>query len=138
MGQAHMWVTFRQRDLTPGEVPGFFFEVYAEAYRYGMGFYSASRMAMDRFRRSIDQDPERFLQMVSALERDGRFEVMGPFYKRSLRPHHPPEVRRWYDRKTFYLQRRRPLEPVLFSPELLDELVGGFVLLVPLYHFLRD
>ena len=134
----HMWITFRQRDRPMGEVPGFFFEMYAQAYRYGMGFYSASRAAMDRFRSGIDRDPGGFLRLVAPLEQEGRFEVMGPFYKKSLGLHHPPDVRRWYDRKTFYLQRRRPREPVLFSPKLVDELVEGFARLAPLYLFLRS
>ncbi len=64
--------------------------------------------------------------------------VIGALVKRSLRPDLPADLRRWYDRKSFYLQRRGTLEAILFGPELVDQLVEGFVLLAPLYRFLRS
>lgn len=133
----HMWLVFHRPSLPSGEEHGFFFELYADRYRYGMGYYAARRNVMDRLRARMERDPTGFLHMVQPIEGEGRFELTGDLYKRSLRPDLPAELRRWYDRKSFYLQRRGTLEAILFGPELAGQLVEGFVLLAPLYRFLR-
>lgn len=133
----HMWLVFHCPSLPPGQEHGFFFELYADCYRYGMGYYSAGRPFMDRFRARILGDTVAFLNMVEPIEGAG-FQLVGDYYRRSLSPNLPAAVRRWYDRKSFYLQRAGPLEPLLYSPRLLHRLMNGFTVLAPLYRFLRD
>lgn len=131
----HMWIVFHRPGLAPGEEHGFFFEIYLDHYRYGMGFYSASRQAMDRVRAKIDADPRDFLEVVSPITADGTFALRAESYKRSLAPHLPPGLRPWYDGKSFYLECSRPNDALLFSPRLATEILQGFELLAPLYRF---
>ena len=46
-----LWITFKRRSPDWKQAPCFFFELTADSYRYGMGFYSASRETMDNLQR---------------------------------------------------------------------------------------
>ena len=54
----HMWLVFHKPSLPPGQEHGFFFELYADRYRYGMGYYAARRSVMDSLRARLERDPE--------------------------------------------------------------------------------
>lgn len=45
-----MWITFKRPNKEWKDAPAFFFEISPDSYRYGMGFYSAGKKTMDRFR----------------------------------------------------------------------------------------
>ncbi len=60
-----MWITFKRTCKDWKDAPAYFFEISPDFYRYGMGFYSASKSTMDRFREMIDEKPEEFLQVIS-------------------------------------------------------------------------
>lgn len=44
----------------------------------------------------------------------------------------------WYRRKTVYLVRNRPLEPLLFRPALTADVAKRFRNLMGMYHFLTE
>ena len=118
--RGNIWITFHDRSLDPGERPGFFFELYPDRYRYGMGFYQASREKADRIRAAIDADPQRFARVVAALPES--YELMGDLYKKSRAGHLPERLRSWYDRKTFWIQVQRPNDDLVLGPGLAEHL----------------
>jgi uncharacterized protein (TIGR02453 family) len=133
-----MWLTFKR----PGpewkeDAPAYYFEISPTGYRFGMGFYSASRNAMDRFREAVDNDPKAFLKVVAFFRRpDNPFELGGETYKRPLPCDHSPEIQKWYQMKSFYLIRERKADERLFSRALADDLSAGFLSMSPLYGYL--
>ena len=131
-----VWLVFWDRRVPERERAGFFFEAKPRSHRWGMGFYAASRSRMDAVRAQIDTDPVGFMRLVGPLLAGGRFELVGDFYKRSLGPHLPREVREWYDRKSFHLETRGAHPETLAGDHLVTRLMADFEALAPLYRFI--
>lgn len=132
-----MWATFKRPVKDWMECPAFFFELSCTSYRYGMGFYAAGRRTMDRLRDHLDRSPREFLDVISFFAGQTTFILEGEFYKRALPNRLPSVVQPWYQRKSFYVVCNRQVDGLLFAPELMDELIAGFNMAAPLYHYLE-
>jgi len=133
-----MWLTFKRPGREWTDSPVYFFELGISQYRYGMGYYRASRSTMDRFRVKIDNSRNEFLKLVSSFEKQDIFSAGGEQYKRPLNPAMPTEIMDWYQRKNLYFICTRKIDSRLFNIQLVDDLAAGFKLLAPFYYFLRD
>ncbi|MCL4515334.1 MAG: DUF2461 domain-containing protein [Firmicutes bacterium] len=131
-----MWITFKRASKDWQDLPAYFFEICPDSYRFGMGFYSASRETMDRFRAMIDGEPKEFLKAIAFYPGQQVFVVEGEKYKRKLDESKPEEILDWYQRKNLYLVCNRRIDNRLFSRELLDDLFHGFGLIAPFYRYL--
>jgi len=129
-----LWLTFKRPLSDWQDAPAFFFELGADSWRYGMGFYAATKETMDRLRQLIERKPSEFEQMIAFLAGQDRFDVEGEQYKRLINPAVPGHLRSWHQRKSVYLVCNRQCDRQLFGRELLSELITGFSLLEPLYH----
>ncbi len=134
--KSRMWLTFKRPSRDWKTAPAYFFEISPDRYRYGMGFYSAAKATMDRLRQMMDDQNREFLEVLSKYRDQGVFQIEGEQYKRIIDPDKPPEIQEWYQRKNLFLVCNRKIDDVLFSKELVDDLISGFGLLAPLYHFL--
>lgn len=133
--RGNLWVVFQERNLEPLERPAFFFELYPDRYRYGMGFYSASRSKMEGIRRRMDAAPERFAALVAALPPAA--QLMGEAYRQSRSAHLPEPLRPWYDKKSLWVQTECPIDDLVVSAGLAQALQREWAPLLPLYRFLR-
>lgn len=131
-----VWFSFKRRRPDWTDFPAFYFELSPSGYRYGMGYYAASRATMDALRRRIDADPRAFARVIRFPAAPDGFALCGESYKRPLPCVHPPALQSWYQRKSFYLMREQPPDPLLFSSQLLARLGADFALLGPLYRYL--
>jgi uncharacterized protein (TIGR02453 family) len=132
-----MWLTFKRPNPEWKDAPAYYFEITPGFYRYGMGYYNASRASMDLFRKKVDEEPDAFLNAISFFRRrDNPFDLAGETYKRPLPCDHAPAIRRWYQMKTFYLVCKRKIDNLLYSPELPAALAFGFEMTKPLYRYL--
>jgi len=131
-----MWITFKRPNKDWKDAPGYFFEISPDSYRYGMGFYSASPDTMYRLREMIDRNPKEFQKAVSFYSKQSIFVIEGEEYKRAQDNNHPEEIQKWYQRKNLYLVCNRKTDSLLFSRELIDDLVYSFDLIAPFYHYL--
>ena len=132
-----MWLIFKR----PGKdwstsIPGFFFEISPNMYRYGMGFYTAAPKIMVAFREKIDNNPGIFKGTISFMESDKRYALEGEKYKRQILCNHDDVINNWYQMKTFYLACNRKPDKILYSRLLYEELLTGFLMTAPLYQFL--
>ena len=130
------WITFKRLRKEWQDYPAFFFEISPGSYRYGMGFYSASRQTMDNFRKSIDTNPGAFLTAISFYPGQNNFTIGGDEYKRPLKADIPNEFQDWYNRKSLYLVSNQQIEGRSIDKKLLSELMHGFEAIAPLYHYL--
>lgn len=133
-----MWITFKRRSEKWTDGPAFFFELRTDGYRYGMGFYSATKDTMDKLREWIDEEPDDFRRTTAFYGRQKTFVIEGECYKRVLDPDKPASVLEWYQRKNIYLTCNRAIDGLLFSPKLADEIAAGFGMLGGLYHAFRE
>ncbi len=134
--RSNMWIVFKRPIKDWKDAPGYFFEIFPDWYRYGMGFYAASRESMDRFRQAIDEDPDGFLRIVSGFMGKNLFELRGDTYKRPIDETQPEAIQTWVQRKTFYLVHSSLIDNRLFRSKLLNDLIHDFGLLGPFYRFL--
>ncbi len=132
----NMWITFKRPSKDWKDTPCYYFEIFPDWYRYGMGFYSASKNTMDQFREAIDDNPPKFLNVISFFKDQNLFQLEGEKYKRLIKNDHPSEIQEWYQWKSFYLACNKKIDGILFSSKLIDELIFGFMILKPLYQYL--
>ena len=135
--RSNMWIVFKRPRSDWKDGPGYFFELFPDWYRYGMGFYSATPATMARFREMIDDNPDEFLKVTAFYEESGHFELNGEKYKRLIDSSHPPKIHAWVQMKNFYIAHNSKIDDRLFSPSLVDELISHFIKLVPLYHYIE-
>jgi uncharacterized protein (TIGR02453 family) len=133
-----VWFTFKnqKKDWTT-HVCGYFFELSVDSYRYGMGFYNAAPSITSKFREMIDENPKEFLKAISFFAKQKTFVLEGEKYKRIIDKTKPEKIQNWYQRKNMYLVCNRKIDDTLFSSKLLDDLIYGFDLIAPLYHYLQ-
>ncbi|MBN2091015.1 DUF2461 domain-containing protein [candidate division KSB1 bacterium] len=132
-----MWLVFRKMgEDWKTSAPAFYFEIMPHGYRYGMGFYDASRAVMDKFREAIDENTATFKKVIAFLQQTDLYTLNGDLYKRPLPADHPPEIQTWYQRKSFYLSCDRSHDYCLYSGNLPGALIEGFEILGPLYRFI--
>jgi len=133
-----VWFTFKNqnKDWTT-LVSGYFFELSVNSYRYGMGFYNAAPKIMSKFREMIDENPKEFLKAISFFDRQKTFVLEGEKYKRIIDETKPEKIQNWYQRKNMYLVCNRKIDNTLFKSKLVDDLIYGFGLTTPFYHYLQ-
>ncbi|BCS51709.1 DUF2461 domain-containing protein [Geobacter sp. SVR] len=131
-----LWITFKRPSPDWKTAPCFFFEIRAEGYRYGMGFYSATRETMDTLRHFIETEPDRFREEVGWLGGQELFTVAGECYKRPLNATLPDDLQEWHRRKNLFLVCNRQPDGRLFTRGIVEDLQTGFERLAPLYHLL--
>jgi uncharacterized protein (TIGR02453 family) len=131
-----LWITFKRPSPDWKSAPCFFFEISADGYRYGMGFYSATKETMDNLRRFIETKPARFRDAVAWLAGQELFTVGGECYKRPLNATLPEDLQGWHRRKNLYLVCNRLPDGRLFTRGILEDMAAGFERLAPLYHLL--
>ena len=133
-----MWIGFKRPVKEWTDSPAYFFEITPDAYRYGMGFYSAAPDTMRKFRQVVDEKPQAFKKAITFYPRQKTFVLEGETYKKLFDPAKPEEIQTWYQRKSFYLVCNRDIDERLFNSELADDLLEGFTLLSPLYQYLLN
>jgi uncharacterized protein (TIGR02453 family) len=130
------WITFKRQRIEWKDYPAFFFEISPYSYRYGMGFYSASRETMDRFRKGLDLNPAKFLSAVSFFPKQKVFTLEGEEYQRPLKTGVSEDLQCWYNRKNLYLVSNAQVDGGSIDSGLLKELISGFETIAPFYHYL--
>jgi len=134
--RANMWLTFDWK-----AEPVYFFEVFPNFYRYGMGFYEMPKESMEKLRELILKRDKGFEKIDRAYRKQDIFVLEGQKYKRTLNDTITDEQKDWYQRKEIYFVSNRNIDGKLFSRELTDDLMTGFSILKPAYEFflkLRD
>ncbi len=131
-----MWLILRRPSRNWMDAPDYFFEVWPEGYRYGMGFYRASRQTMDALRARVQASPPAFLAALARSRRAGLFVVEGERYRRPPAIDAPDFLMDWCVRRNVYLVCNRRPDAELYSAELATSLARRFQEVAPVYHYL--
>ena len=134
--RANLWLAFK-RPYRPWQgFPGFFMEVHAHRWWYGMGFYMAGRDTMDGLREFIRERPEDFQPILDWQARHPHLILGGEDYKRPQAPDQPEDVQAWLQKKSIYFYAEGEGMERLYAPDFADFLTGEFEAMAPIYHFL--
>lgn len=131
----HLWFTLvRGDDSAPDAHPALWFELTPDGWSCGMGFWCAKASVMECHRQEILRDPKPLLKLARALERQDRFVLEGPEYRRQ-KPCPQQELTAWFNKKSLSVGHDEPLCELLYAPELADRLVEDFTFLKPYYDY---
>ena len=114
--------------------PTFYFEIAPEYYSYGMGFWQAPAGLMEAFRRDLQEHPAKFEKLVRGFEKQDIFTLNGDSYARS-KGEISDRLRPWFQKKSITLSHELPLDEKIFHPELAEEILENFRMLVPFYKY---
>lgn len=134
--KSSVWITFKRVGRDSVFDPCFFFEITPHLYRYGMGFYTTSKQAMDRLRALIDDNDSEFIKADKAYRKQNVFVMEGDRYKKLYNGEKPEELLEWYQRKNIYFMCTKKPEEKLYTRQIADDLRHDFGLILPLYKFL--
>jgi len=128
-----MWLTFKRPDKAWHDAPCFFFEIFPDGFRYGMGFYQATSATMNGIRSVIAENPQKFLRLMAKPLKI--YEVQGEAYKKPPKSELPAAVNELILRRNFYVQCWRT-PAALPLDDLMHELVPHYECLRELYLYL--
>ncbi|WP_430875669.1 DUF2461 domain-containing protein [Gilliamella sp. G0441] len=132
--RSRLWLTFKRPNRDWKEAPAYFFEIAPNCYRYGLGYYCASKQTMDIFREEILNDSAKFLEMIRCVKKP--FELVGESYKRPLIKDQDAKIATWYNRKSLAAMVTNTNIEDLLNEDLPNKLSKGFKQLLPLYNYL--
>jgi uncharacterized protein (TIGR02453 family) len=135
--RANMWISFKRLSLDWKVQPVYFFEIFPEYYRYGMGYYNVPKEVMDKIRSMINERKQKFMKIHRLYKGQDAFTMEGIQYKRIINKELPEDLNDWYQRKELYFVCNR-MDDLVYKPELIDVMYNDFKLIEPIYHFLMD
>lgn len=134
----HMWIGYKKARESNGECFGIYFEIFADRFHYGAGFYTVNKPRMDRFRTRVKAQPQEFLRIISEPSLLSEYQLSGEDYKRNIAQGLDAAIQPWYQKKFFFLEHSEPISKKVMGPELVDQLENGFRLLKNLYDFIEE
>ena len=127
------WVSFmRQKKLYNG-LPGFFFEISPRLVRWGMGYYCASKEAMESFRELVASQHKLFVRTVKMANDNPQLLLEGESYKRSKRPDLSPIQQLYINKKSVCFIRNEDIS-ILEREDLHELIINDFLALAPAYE----
>jgi uncharacterized protein (TIGR02453 family) len=133
-----MWLTFKRNIEAWQDSPVYYFELFPDSYRFGMGFYAITRETMGKIRLVIEKKPALFRRHLAVIKSIPGMTIEGRTYKRTLNPAIPGELQPIYQKKELYLVANRGIDAILFSEALVSDLKICFGKLAGFYHFLWE
>lgn len=131
-----MWIIFKRGKMHGTKVPGLYFEITAEGFNYGTGFYQASAQYMDTLRRLALAGDELFQRAQAVYAGQSAYQMQGECFRRPRYGDQPEEMRLWLERRNISFEAESADLELLFSPGLAPKLAEDLIQLAPIYDFL--
>lgn len=128
-----IWFSFQNEIEHRDGAPNLWFEVGAEGYGMGFGYWMRAADAM-RYRKFVDQDPAAMEKLARQFARQTQFALCGEEYARP-KGHADDVLAPWYNRRWIGLRCAQPYDAVSASRELLAFAEAGFGFLLPYYRY---
>lgn len=133
----HHWIAFRRAGEARDQSLMFWFEIRIESVSWGLGYWGENRQAMDILRRRMLAYPGQLLELLPDVQKN-KFVLDGEIYKRMAIPDKLPAVLKpWYPLKELYLMKSGINPAWVFQADLGKRLSDDYLLLAPMYHYLR-
>lgn len=134
----HMWMTFQLPVENWENYPGYFLELRADSYTYGMGLYAAKKKVMDGFRDNVAYNANEFEKITQTSVFERGFEIQGEGYKRLLDNDLTECFQPWLQKKSLWVAKTRPMGEEVFSAQFAEQIREDFVALEWLYNFFKE
>lgn len=127
------WIGFMRKKKLYNGLPGFFFEISPRMVRWGMGYYTASKEAMESFREIVAQDHRLFKATVDMANNNPQLVLEGDSYKRSKRPDLSAVQQEYINKKSLCFIRNEDIS-ILQREDLAELIEKDFLALKPAYE----
>ena len=132
----HIWFSFQNAIENRGEAPCFWFQVGADGYGCGAGWWMPAASGV-QLRRLLDHDPARGEKLLRNLDAQNSFTLSGPAYARP-KGHAAEPLGRLYNLRSFSLESMHPFDARSSSAALTDWVKDGFRFLLPYYQLFEQ
>ena len=132
----HIWFSFQNAIENRGEAPCFWFQVGADGYGCGAGWWMPAAPGV-QLRRILDNDPKRAEKLLRQLDAQQEYTLSGPAYARP-KGHAGEPVGRLYNMRSFSIESMHPFDERSSGPELTDWVKAGFQFLLPFYQLFEQ
>ncbi len=133
----HLWVSFRPQGVSRDGMPFYWFEIRVEEVSWGVGLWGENTQAMDTLRRRIAADPAGTERLFACADEAG-CAMAGPEWKKKPVPEGlEGRLRSLYLKKAVYFEKVGARPEWIYSPDIVDRVMGDYVLLKPWYDLLR-
>ena len=130
-----LWICIRQDVQWWAEAPCLYFEINPEGMDYGFFYYKPGSAGLERFRRALTADPDRFLTLLEQTEQAVGQKLEAVSYKRP-KPCENPRVEEYFSwKEQIGCVRQEAFGPDSFGPELANRVADFFQKLMPLYDY---
>lgn len=123
----NLWVTFQSNECP---APAFFIEFSPYGIRIGMGYYSATPAQMRNLRTKIDDNPQRFSNMIEKVLTDKEIHIIGEQYKKRFTSNYEGLLEEIYNYRSIYFQKIIPMNDWVNIEQIACD---TFWKLVPIY-----
>lgn len=132
-----LWMSFQVPTADWVNIPGFFMELNADNYFYGMGLFAPKKKVMDDLRDTIAYDAEEFKSRTQSIL-DRGFVVYGDEYKRPIPNELSDYYQPWIQRKNLYVGKQLPINEDVFSAKFAEIIREDYESLTWLYDFFKN
>lgn len=133
----HLWCSLGRTGELYDIRPKFWFGVNARCVEYGVGMWGAKGETLARWRREIDEHPERLSKIVQDVNKIPEIAQWGEVYKRP-KGDPGPLLFSWYNARQIGLIGTQYYDPDPPGPELVQQLVELFSRLMPFYEYMME
>ena len=133
----NLWFSVEKPSTAKEESSGiltFWFDLNPDGWSYGLGYYAAKAVTMEKLRTRIDNNAKEFERLIDLLGSQDEFKLDGQEYARQKQAP-TPKTQEWYNKKSFSLIHFGKIGDELFVPEFAYRLVNGYKFLMPFYEY---
>jgi len=130
-----VWLTFKTADKSIQ--PAYFLEIKENSFRYGMGYYHADPAAMQKFRNNIDNNLEKFTQIMRDIKHVGDINIFGDHYKKPFENNYDGIIGEYYNLKGIYAAYNSSDISLLQKDQFYHKIINDYWLLKDSYSFLK-
>lgn len=121
----YMYLRFKQKSKKT-DVPGFYFDMGAEYYSYGLRIYKQTPGGLSKMKAHLSHYEETVSAILDEVLANG-YEILGEDYKKD----HFPDMKNCtlkmlLNKKSFYIGKKVGVNPTIFTAALATEIADGF------------
>lgn len=135
--RTNLWLAYKRQVPDWKEEPAFYFEIFPDHFRYGMGFFITPRPVIELIRAAVSKRDKAFMALHEQYLSQDCYVLAGEKYKKIITPDLSPDLQEWNQRKEFYFLADQPVGDILMGPELVDYLAADLKKLAPWYNYFK-
>lgn len=131
----YTYMRFKRSDMHT-DILGFYFDMGFEYYSYGINMYDRTSKGMEKIREYALAHQKIFEKELANIQDKG-FRIIGSKYVKDHYPYVKSAILNdFLSRKYFYIAKEEPLDDIVFSPLLANELNRSYIDLRSMFELL--